>query len=268
MSRQALFADAWASGASTRGTFDAVEGHRATAVRHRASAANLTRTLNARLWRADLGYHAAWNVSNCVDMPSTCLGRRAAHVLYAPGIHALWRAVVRGVTLAPQVSSRTWIEAKTYVIAMPLWATAVNASPAATIAQTLRGADMLSEVGLRSTSSDDPRYSNEDMIVPYSNWRGPMWVNANVLACYGLAEYGHRDLALEIATRVVRALAADLRLSRVWHEAYSTADGRALAAPGFLSWDTLSAELLSNLQRGVNPFKLAPKVTDKYAVAE
>ena len=33
----------------------------------------------------------------------------------------------------------------------------------------------------------------------------------------------------------------------------------ALAAPGFLSWDTLSAELLSNLQRGVNPFKLAPK---------
>ena len=101
MSRQALFADAWASGASTRGTFDAVEGHRATAVRHRASAANLTRTLNARLWRADLGYHAAWNVSNCVDMPSTCLGRRAAHVLYAPGIHAwalVWRAVVPGVT--------------------------------------------------------------------------------------------------------------------------------------------------------------------------
>ena len=38
------------------------------AVRHRASADNLTRTLNARLWRADLGYHAAWNASNCVDM--------------------------------------------------------------------------------------------------------------------------------------------------------------------------------------------------------
>lgn len=224
MTRQALFAEAWASGASTRGAFDAVEGYRAMVVRHRASADNLTRTLNARLWRADLGYHAAWNMS-----------------------------------------SRTWIEAKTYVIAMPLWAVAVNASQAAAIAQTLRGADMLSEVGLRSTSSDDPRYSNEDMIVPYSNWRGPMWVNANVLACYGLAEYGHRELALEIATRVVRALAADLRLSHVWHEAYSTADGRALAAPGFLSWDTLSAELLSNLQRGVNPFKLAPRkiVTDK-----
>ena len=145
---------------------------------------------------------------------------------------------------------------------MPLWAGAVNASQAAAIAQTLGGADMLSEVGLRSTSSDDPRYSNKDSIVPYSNWRGPMWANANVLACYGLAEYGYHELALEIATRVVGALAADLRRSRMWHEAYSTFDGRALAAPGFLSWDTLSAELLSNLQRGVNPFKLAPKVIE------
>ena len=97
------------------------------------------------------------------------------------------------------------------------------------------------------------------MIVPYSNWRGPMWANANALACYGLAEYGQRELAIEIATRVVRALAADLRRSGVWHEAYSTADGRALAAPGFLSWDTLSAELLSNLQRGINPLKLLPR---------
>ena len=91
------------------------------------------------------------------------------------------------------------------------------------------------------------------------NWRGPMWVNANALACYGLAQYGYTDLAIDIATRVVGALAADLRTSHQWHEAYSTDDGSALAAPGFLSWDTLSAELLDNLRRGVNPFKLAPR---------
>ena len=71
--------------------------------------------------------------------------------------------------------------------------------------------------------------------MPYSNWRGPMWVNANALACYGLAEYGQRELAIEIAARVVRALAADLRRSGVWHEVYSTADGRALAASGLLT---------------------------------
>ena len=101
------------------------------------------------------------------------------------------------------------------------------------------------------------RYSNADIIVPHSNWRGPMWVNANAIACYGLARYGFIDLALEIASRVVGALAADLRRSSRWHEAYSTGDGSPLAAPGFLSWDTLAAELISNLRAGIDPFHLA-----------
>ena len=144
----------------------------------------------------------------------------------------------------------------------------VNASQAGAIAATLARADMLSAVGLRSSSARDPRYSNADTIVPYSNWRGPMWLNANAMACYGLAAYGYRALAVDIATRVVKALAADLRRGGQWHEAYSTSDGAGgappagtpLAAPGFLSWDTLAAELLPNLHRGVDPFALvAPK---------
>jgi glycogen debranching enzyme len=47
-----------------------------------------------------------------------------------------------------------------YVIAFPLWAGLVNATQASAIAATLRSDDMLSEVGLRSTSSSDPRYQN------------------------------------------------------------------------------------------------------------
>ena len=58
-----------------------------------------------------------------------------------------------------------------------------------------------------------------------------MWVNANAVACYGLAQYGFKDLALDIAKRVTAALAADLRSGSQWHEAYSTAaDGAPLAA--------------------------------------
>ena len=59
-----------------------------------------------------------------------------------------------------------------------------------------------------------------------------MWVNANAVACYGLAQYGFKDLALDIAKRVTAALAADLRSGSQWHEAYSTADGAPLAARG------------------------------------
>ena len=190
--------------------------HAAAAARHRAAAASIRETLNRRLWRGDRGYHVAYNTSTREDITS-----------------------------------------KTYVIAFPLFAGLVNASQAAAIARSLAADDMLSPVGLRSTSSADPRYNNDDVIVPYSNWRGPMWVNANAVAAYGLADYGYRDLALEIASRVTRALAADLRNSSKWHEAYATdGSGAALAAPGFLSWDTLAGELLSNLRAGVNPFKL------------
>jgi hypothetical protein len=220
----ALFADEWAEAAEAAAAHNrerrlrSAKEHRSLAARHRTARDDLTAVLNARLWRADLGYHASWNVS-----------------------------------------SAEYIEARTYVIAMPLWAGLVNASQAASIARVLSASDMLSPVGLRSTSSLDPRYSNADIIVPYSNWRGPMWVNANAMAAYGLAAYGYNDLALEIASRVVGALAADLRTSGQWHEAYSTDDGSALAAPGFLSWDTLAAELVSNLKQRVNPFELAPR---------
>jgi hypothetical protein len=72
---------------------------------------------------------------------------------------------------------------------------------------------------------DDPRYNNDDEIIPYSNWRGPMWVNANAITCYGLMRYGFDALAMKIATRVTATLADDLRNTTQWHEAYSTADG-------------------------------------------
>ena len=76
--------------------------------------------------------------------------------------------------------------------------------------------------------------------MPYSNWRGPVWVVANAMAAYGLAAHGARDAALDLAARVVGVLADDLRSSGAWHEAYSAETGAALAAPGFLSWNTLA----------------------------
>ena len=45
--------------------------------------------------------------------------------------------------------------------------------------------DMRSDWGIRSTSSSDSRYSNANIINPYSNWRGPVWVNVNAMIIYG-----------------------------------------------------------------------------------
>eukprot|EP01043_Picozoa_sp_COSAG02_P004274 COSAG02_NODE_110_length_36062_cov_85.812106_14_plen_127_part_00 len=49
--------------------------------------------------------------------------------------------------------------------------------------------DMRSDWGIRSTSSSDPRYSNANIINPYSNWRGPVWVNVNAMIIYGTCEH-------------------------------------------------------------------------------
>ena len=54
----------------------------------------------------------------------------------------------------------------------------------------------------------------------------------------------------------VRALAEDLRNNQTWHECLSSADGHGLAAPGFLSWDTLGASLIEHVRAGTDPFAL------------
>jgi alpha,alpha-trehalase len=45
----------------------------------------------------------------------------------------------------------------------------------------LNQAEMRSLYGFRSMAKSDPDYNNDAIINPYSNWRGPLWVNANFL---------------------------------------------------------------------------------------
>ena len=140
-----------------------------------------------------------------------------------------------------------------------------------------------SEFGIRSASSGDARYSNADYIDPYSNWRGPIWINTNVMIAYGLAGMGGGGggssssgsgsgsrgggmgaHAVDIATRVVALLAASLRRQpelakngTAWRECYSSDDGKELAAPGFMSWNLLAGTVLPSLRAGTNPFDLS-----------
>lgn len=81
-----------------------------------------------------------------------------------------------------------------------------------------------------------------------------MWINVNAIMAYTLRAAGQYAAAASLADTVVRVLADDLRVSQTWHEAYSSANGTGLAAPGFLSWDTLGAELQENVGAGLDPF--------------
>ena len=73
---------------------------------------------------------------------------------------------------------------------------------------------------------------------------------------YTLQASGLGAAANALADTVVHTLAEDLRATGTWHEAYSSVNGSGLAAPGFLSWDTLGADLQDNVQAGIDPFLL------------
>ena len=72
-------------------------------------------------------------------------------------------------------------------------------------------------------------YCAQNMIDPYSNWRGPIWVISNVLLSYGMAQYGYSTQAAAVASSVVSVLAADLNTTATWHECY---DSGALCTVG------------------------------------
>ena len=184
-------------------------------------ASEIKAAVNEHLWDDDLGYYIALNTSAAAVQAGT-----------------------------------TRVTAKTDVLGFPLWANMSNARQAAKVRQHLMANDMLSPFGIRSTSSKDQRYNNADEIKPYSNWQGPVWVNANAVLSLGLRKYGFAEDAQEIATRVVRTLADDLVADGTWHEGYDAENGKGLAATGFLSWDTLGATWPKQLADGVEPFAL------------
>lgn len=178
----------------------------------------------------------------------------------------LWDAQV-GMYQAYNLSTGQPIVARTYQAAWPLWAGLANSSQIVSSLTTLSSPDLWTPYGIRSTSSTDPRYSNANIINPYSNWRGPVWANVNAVMAYAMVRLARvypgqpwaqtwAAAGLQLGQALLHTLAEDIRVSGTWHECYHSETGAGLAAPGFLSWNTLGAALLPNLQAGVDPFDL------------
>lgn len=215
-------------------------------------------------------FSRAWATAAAAEGPTAVVGRieqarlerqAATHEGYAQTVadrlnDLLWAGDL-GHYVAYNTTAQARVNSRVFLMALPLWAGLANASQAATVTAAVMAGDMLSAYGVRSTSSADPRYTNGNFIVPYSNWRGPIWVNANTMLALGFNCYNYTTLAGAIGARVVAALASDIRATGTWHECYSAGNGSGLAAPGFLSWDTLGAVLLGNLRNRTDPFWIA-----------
>jgi alpha,alpha-trehalase len=130
-----------------------------------------------------------------------------------------------------------------------------KADAQATIRKYLINPDqMMSPHGIRSLSKQDPDYNNVSMIVPYSNWQGPVWINANYMHYVALKRYGFDAEAHQLAETLARVVLADISKWGSMHENYSAATGEGLAPTpeqspnhiftGFVGWNLLVQDML------------------------
>ena len=93
----------------------------------------------------------------------------------------------------------------------------------------LNPAEMRAPAGFRSLAKSDSAYNNDATIDPYSDWRGPIWINASLLDWIALRRYGFHAEAHWPALTLAGAVHRDIAQWGSMHEDYSPETGDGLA---------------------------------------
>ncbi len=121
---------------------------------------------------------------------------------------------------------------------------------------------MKSPHGFRSLSKADVDYNNRNIIVPFSNWQGPIWGITSYIYSIGLHNYGFDDSVAWLAEKVGSLMAKDLDDYGTMHETYHAETGEPLAPSnfkyrtpdgkiqGFVSWNLCMENILEGLLSG------------------
>lgn len=147
----------------------------------------------------------------------------------------------------------------TYSNLIPLWGGLAPAKNGRAMIRkiVLNPNKMWSRWGIRTLAKDDPDYSNRNVIKPHSNWQGPIWPIANYMYLHGLLNYGFVKQAEQVANKVMTICLNDIKKTGGMHENYHAETGQPLAAPNFVSWNLLTAQMLEQTKTKHNPFDLS-----------
>jgi alpha,alpha-trehalase len=167
----------------------------------------------------------------------------------------LWSAK-NGIFLNRRRNNGAWVRVISWTSFLPLvdGLLAPEDARRMILGHLLNPDEMRSEYGFRSLSKSDPAYNNDAIIDPYSNWRGPVWINANFLDWIALRRYGFNEEAHWLAVTLAGVLHKDIQKWGSMHEDYSAETGEGLAPTpeqspggkfaGFVGWNLLAQDML------------------------
>jgi alpha,alpha-trehalase len=193
----------------------------------------------------------------------------------------------KALALAAAIQRHLWVEADqsywnlnaktgepikcvTYSNFVPLWAGLASPDQGREMIRRYLWTQehMLTPYGLRSLSAKDPDYNNQNIIVPYSNWQGPVWPIANYFYFVGLMTYGFPQEAASLVERLTRLYLSDIEFCGSLHENYDAETGHPLAPSaaqsksgeegGFIGWNLLLQDMIEMLGGRENLLDLAP----------
>lgn len=153
-----------------------------------------------------------------------------------------------------------FIKVKSWTCFLPLWAEVASKKQAEILVKKhIMSSEFLSLNGLRTIPNDNPIYNTAKRWLIYehsenrrrviSNWQGPVWILPNWLITIGLAKYGYKKEAEEIAKRVIKLLQKDLKETGTMHENYDPETGKGLWSPDFGSWNLLAWKWMEDLKK-------------------
>lgn len=101
--------------------------------------------------------------------------------------------------------------------------------------------------GIRTLSRLEKMYNVRGSGNP-STWRGPVWGISNYLVFRGLAEYGYRKEAEELAEKTISLFAQDMQRTGMLHEYYEPDTGYPILNGGFQNWNYLVMNMMAWLE--------------------
>ena len=102
--------------------------------------------------------------------------------------------------------------------------------------------------GVRTLSRKEKMYNLRATHNP-SNWQGPIWGISNYMVFRGLADYGFKKEARQMAEKTITLFGEDLRKEGALHEYYNPENGDPIMNKGFQNWNYLVLNMLAWLEK-------------------